>query len=306
MSRRIRRAMSAVIVGISIAFGLVMTSCGKSGEERGMTEKTGEAGGVETWKYSGAFEIQYAKWGKGEKTLILLPGIYTKSLMGIAEGAASYYGIFDEEYTTYMFDRVEQPGEDESIEDIARETIEVIEKIGIEKASIVGISMGGMIAQAIGVERPEIVESMVLGSTASKAREKGQKVIGEWVELAEKGDEEALIESFMKAIYSEATIEKYGESIRQSAGGASAAEMRRMATFGRAVMKFDITGRLSKAKWRTLVIGAGEDKIFGREEAEETARLIGGETYIYEDYGHAVYDEAGEYVERAYTFVAGK
>ena len=49
MSRRIRRAMSAVIVGISIAFGLVMTSCGKSGEERGMTEKTGEAGAVETW-----------------------------------------------------------------------------------------------------------------------------------------------------------------------------------------------------------------------------------------------------------------
>ena len=32
-----------------------------------MTEKTGEAGGVETWKYSGAFEMQYAKWGKGEK-----------------------------------------------------------------------------------------------------------------------------------------------------------------------------------------------------------------------------------------------
>jgi len=58
------------------------------------------------------------------------------------------------------------------------------EMIGISKADIIGFSQGGMIAQYIAIDYPELVGKLVLAVTLSKQNETVQKVIGRQIQTA--------------------------------------------------------------------------------------------------------------------------
>lgn len=53
------------------------------------------------------------------------------------------------------------------IEEVADETAGVMDAVGVPRASVVGYSMGGMVAQALAFRHPERVERLVLGATAA-------------------------------------------------------------------------------------------------------------------------------------------
>ncbi len=57
-----------------------------------------------------------------------------------------------------------------SIADMARDTIGVLDALGIDRAHIVGASMGGMVAQHIAATHPERVSALTLIMTTSGAR----------------------------------------------------------------------------------------------------------------------------------------
>jgi pimeloyl-ACP methyl ester carboxylesterase len=56
------------------------------------------------------------------------------------------------------------------LRDMARDTFGLMDQIGIESAHVVGVSMGGMIAQTMAIERPERVRSAVsiMSTTGSR------------------------------------------------------------------------------------------------------------------------------------------
>jgi pimeloyl-ACP methyl ester carboxylesterase len=58
-----------------------------------------------------------------------------------------------------------------SIADMARDSVGVLDALGIERAHIVGASMGGMIAQHIAAEQPARVSALTLIMTTSGARQ---------------------------------------------------------------------------------------------------------------------------------------
>jgi pimeloyl-ACP methyl ester carboxylesterase len=51
-------------------------------------------------------------------------------------------------------------------EDLANDTYQLIEKLGLKKPAVVGISMGGMIAQELAVLHPDAVGSLILINTS--------------------------------------------------------------------------------------------------------------------------------------------
>ena len=59
---------------------------------------------------------------------------------------------------------VPEPGY--SIADMANDARAVLDDAGVESAHVLGVSMGGYIAQALALEHPESVRSLVLGCTA--------------------------------------------------------------------------------------------------------------------------------------------
>ena len=64
----------------------------------------------------------------------------------------------------------------------------MLDDAGIERAHIVGASMGGVIAQILGVLHPERVRSLTLACTACRHHEWRRELLAEWADaVSERG-----------------------------------------------------------------------------------------------------------------------
>ena len=62
---------------------------------------------------------------------------------------------------------------------------------------------------------------------------------------------------------------------------------------------------LEKITCPVLVIGGKEDKIVGAESSVEIAEKLGCEIFMYENLGHAAYEEAKDFNHRVLEFLRG-
>ena len=131
--------------------------------------------------------MKYFTFGKGEKIFVILPGLSVQSVMGAADIIARSYEIFEKDFTVYLFDRRSNLPEKYSIFDMADDTVKAMNKIGLKNVCLFGASQGGMIAEAIAIKYSELVEKLVLGSSACCINQKASSVIGEWIKLAKSG-----------------------------------------------------------------------------------------------------------------------
>ena len=159
----------------------------------------------------------------------------------------------------------------------------------------------------IAATHPELVESMIVGSTAARVTQRAQKLFNSWVNLAKSGGAEALTLNFSQAVYPEKIFEQSKDLLINAAKAATSDDLRRFVILTQGMNGFDITEDLAKIKCPVLVIGAKDDKIFGEAEAAEIAeQLKSKELFMYDGYGHAVYDFAPDYKERILNFFSLK
>lgn len=250
-------------------------------------------------------EMDYIVFGNGEKSFVILPGLSVHSVMGLADSIADAYKCFTEEYTVYLFDRPKTLQEGTTIRDLAASTAEAMKAVGIENAYIFGASQGGMIAQYIGIDHPELVTKMILGSTLSKQNATFEAVGKEWLSLAEKKDENSLLEKFVDDIYSENTLNAYRDMLISSNTGITDEEYERLVILIKSCMTFDCYEELSEIQCSVLVLGSEGDKVVTAEASKEIAEALNCEIYLYDtSYGHGVYDEAPDYKQRCMDFFA--
>lgn len=247
-------------------------------------------------------KMQYACFGSGKDVIVLFPGLYTKSLMPLAESVAHYYARFTGKFTVYMLDRVENPPEGYNINNMADDAIVLLDSLKIRNACFIGISMGGMIAQTVAIKRSDLVRKLFLGSTACKVDSLSCSKVTSWVKCALEGDVKTLNQEFAANVYSEKFYQKYHAEIQASLDGATAADLKRFAIFAAAIKDFDVSKQLAQVKCPVLAVGASDDKIFTPEASRLIAENTSGDWYIYDGYGHAVYDEAPDYLERIESF----
>ncbi len=257
---------------------------------------------VETAKIEN-IEMDYIRFGKGDKNFIILPGLSIHSVMGLAELIENAYSIFSEDYTVYVFDRAKDIREGYGVRDMADDTAAVMEALHIKEANIFGASQGGMIALELAIHHGHLVDRMVLGSTLAKANDSICQVIDEWIYLAEKKEEKALLESFADRVYSEATLKAYKDVIISSNQGISEEEYKRFIILAQACKNFDCSKELPNIQSQVLVIGAEGDRVTTPNGCKEIAESLNCDLYLYDaSYGHGVYDEAKDYIERCKNF----
>ena len=80
----------------------------------------------------------------------------------------------DKNYKLILFDnrgtgRTDKPDEPYSIEMMAEDTIGLMDTLNIERAHILGISMGSRIALVIAAKYPERVKSLILNVAAARS-----------------------------------------------------------------------------------------------------------------------------------------
>lgn len=249
--------------------------------------------------------MQYACFGSGSKILAVLPGLSLKSLDTYADSVESAFSLFSKEYRVYVFDRLSEPDNDYTVYAMADDTAEAMRLLRLSGCCIFGASQGGMIAQCIAVKYPDLVSKLALGSSCCRMNDLFENTVRQWGSLASKRYSHALNHDFVYRVYSEKTLEKFGEYLVAQAPHCTDAELERFERLDMASLGFDVYNKLKNIKCPTLVLGAGQDRVIGVDGSYEIAEQIGAplaQLYVYENYGHAVYDEAPDYRQRLKDF----
>ncbi len=133
--------------------------------------------------------IHYEVWGRRGATPVLM----IQGLGADSRGWALQRMAFGRRHRCFAIDnrgtgQSGRPPAPYSLEQMARDAVAVLDAEGVDRAHIMGASMGGVITQFIAVFHPERVVSLTLACTACRHHEWRRELLAEWaVEVGEHG-----------------------------------------------------------------------------------------------------------------------
>lgn len=131
-------------------------------------------------------EISYDVWGRRDgPPVLLIQGLGTDS-----RGWALQRMAFGRHYRCLAPDNrgvghTGQPPRPYSLEQMANDALAVLDAEGVSSAHVVGASMGGVIAQIIGVMHPARTRSLVLACTSCRHHPWRRELLREWAETVQ-------------------------------------------------------------------------------------------------------------------------
>ena len=250
--------------------------------------------------------VHYISFGKGKRNLIIIPGVGDgfKTVKGLALPFSIMYKLFADEFKVYVFSRRNVIKEGFSTEDMANDIIDHMEKLNIDKADIVGVSQGGMIAQYIAINAPEKINKLVLAVTTSRTNEILDRVINDWIQKAKNKDYKGIMIDNAEKSYTGKYLEKNRKIYKLLGLMGKNATYERFIIEAKSCIKHNTYEKLDKIKCPTLIIGAKQDKVLGIIASEEMHEKIeNSEIYIYEEYSHGVYEQAKDFNNRIFKYL---
>jgi non-heme chloroperoxidase len=185
-----------------------------------------------------------------------------------------------------------------TVDDFAADVDAFMDEVGIEEATLVGDSSGGMIAQRVALEYPHRVSRLVLmGSPTTLVNNEAVMEAGEQMRTLQDPISPELIREFHSS-----TI--YHQVPEQFLSTALSETLKVPARVWRDCMEgvllaVDDTARLGEIDAPTLILWGERDAILGREEQEWRSEAIpDARLKVYPDTGHAVVFERPEWVVR--------
>lgn len=248
------------------------------------------------------FEIDYFSFGDGDKPFVLIPGLSLLPVTPMAKAVAMQYRAFHSGYKVYLFDRKRSIPNGYTIEQMADDTVNAMRLAGLSKVLLMGCSQGGMMAQVIAAKYPEMVEKLVLCSTAATPDENARAVLGRWIELAQAGDIKAFNRNVFQHVYSKAYYDKYAESFALAEELGTPADIARFIPLAKACLGYDAHTVIKGIQCPVLVVGSNIDNVLGGKSSLELAEALNAKLVMYDNYGHAAYDEAPDLHERLIDF----
>lgn len=253
--------------------------------------------------------MDYIRFGSGQRTLVMLPGLGDglRSVKGTALPMAFMYRMFCKDFTVYAFSRKNELPEGYTTRDMAKDQAEAMAQLGIKKADIFGVSMGGMIAQHLAIDYPEKVNRLILTVTSARPNPILTESIDEWVALAKRGDHAGFMDSNLRRIYSD------GYYRRNKWLAPIVGKLTKPKTYDRffvqanACLTHDAYESLHKIKAPTLVVGGEQDKALGGDPSKEiAARIPSAQLRMYEQWGHGLYEEAKDFNQVIVDFLVSQ
>lgn len=243
------------------------------------------------------------KFGHGSRNLAVIAGVSLTGLENSGEVLENVLSIFSEDFTVYVFDRMKVLTKGYTIEDMADDIYICLQNLGVERTSVYGASQGGMIGQVLAIKHPELVEKLVICSTISRMKYANNEAISSWISASKAHDVEKVNMLFLDYVYSQAFVDSIKDSIPDLIKNGTPTDCDRFAIMLEAINNFDIYDSLDDIKCPTFVLGDENDKVFGSKPSYEIAEKLGCDIYIYNQYSHAVYDEAPDIKSRILDFL---
>lgn len=164
-----------------------------------------------------------------------------------------------------------------AINDLAADLAGLLAALGIARAHVVGLSLGGMTGQALAATRPELVERLVLVATAAHLPPQDL-----WLDRA------AMVRaSGMKAV-AQNVVQRWFTPPNQAGEGAQATLHRLLhdispegyAACCEAIGEMDLRPQIGAIGAPTLVVSGADDPATPPAMGEEIARLVPGAAFV--------------------------
>ncbi len=242
-----------------------------------------------------AGELPFVRFGEGARTLVVLPPI-NDSLHDVTHGARFlrwYFRRFADEYTVYLVSRRRGLPSGYTTRDMAADYGEAFGR-GIGPAHVMGLSLGGLVAQHFAADHPEHAESLVIGVAARDLGPEGREIVRRWIYLARGERWRELHAEMVVAMYTGVRRPLY-DLLARLLGGAvvrNPAAREDFVVSAEAALNHDADDRLQAIEARTLVVGGAEDRLFPAPLQNDTAhRIPGAALRLIEGVGHGAFDE---------------
>lgn len=227
----------------------------------------------------GDIEMFYVEAGAGDPVVLIM------GFGGDHTAWAFQLRPFAERYRVIAFDnrgagQTDQPDTPCTIALMADDTVGLLDRLGVERAHIVGVSMGGMIAQELALRAPRRVRSLQLHATLARQDAYMRALLDVWRVQRAKLSLEERMRSMALWLFAPVTYAERPELVEAVLQTAIAnPHPQSLAGFLRqaeAVEEHDTLDRLAAIRCPTLVTVAEEDTLVPPRFARELAKRIPG------------------------------
>ena len=122
---------------------------------------------------------------------------------------AYMYRVFAKDFKIYLFDRRPVVQKGITVEEIASDIAVAMDTLGISNADVFGVSQGGMIAQYLAIDRPDLVKKLVLAVTLSRNNDTVKQVVSNWIEMVRQGKMKEFVADMTEKMYSDSYVKRY-------------------------------------------------------------------------------------------------
>ena len=165
------------------------------------------------------------------------------------------------------------PGGPFTMDDLADDMIEMIRAIGGGKAIVGGCSMGGQVAQGVGVKAPEILNGIMISNTGYLRNDKIREIM-EAPRGRRREGHAAGIWTTLNRWFSADYQKAHPEHVALAHGWLANADPIVHAWSWRAIRDLPYADRLVKLKVPALAIGGGDDQATAASEVEAMAKAL--------------------------------
>lgn len=151
-------------------------------------------------------EFPYVRVGGGDRPLVLFPGVGDAMFSGnygrpVAWMLRWAFQPYLDEHTVYVLSRPRGLPADHRADEMAADYARVLDA-EIGPADVVGLSLGGFLAQSLALRRPDLVRDLVLASTGARMGERGFEDTSRFREAASRRDWPAIRAGLNREMFS--------------------------------------------------------------------------------------------------------
>ena len=163
-----------------------------------------------------------------------------------------------------------------SLDGFADDAVGIMDALGIERVTWVGISTGGMIGQGVAIAHPGRVRAAALCNTMARATPRYRQWVVERQAVVRASGMAPVWEMTHKLWFSDAYAEAAGPGYAAVRDAFTATDITGYLAGTSAVAELDYLDRLGRIECPVLVIGAGDDPVTPPVRAEELRDGIAG------------------------------
>lgn len=187
--------------------------------------------------------------------------------------------------------RTGAPDKPYSIAGMADDLAALLSELKVEKASVLGYSMGGMIAQEFALKYPQRLDKLILLGTSARLDGYSKAIVQNFINVRRSNlSREQVVREQAPFVYSAELLDdtdRYERAIQANVANPYSQQDHAFIRQAQALLAFDASARVSGIKAPALVMTNKEDTLVPPRNGEALAKAIPGAKLVSLDAGHA-------------------